>query len=258
MTTARLLLPLAAVLAAAGTISAAPLQYFTFNNAGSGSVTPVASPSSGGGGSLQLSTTGAADKAAASFFQAGFAPLGTLGGLQSLSFDYLVSSSSTTLTTNDNRAAPAVRLFTNAGLTQGLVWERSYQPGGQTPTPTDMFQTDVDVRNGNFWQRANGQNFNGGSDAHPLSYYIAGNFPAGGAMLGAGTPIYGIEVSFGSGISGSFTGYIDNLSATFNGDGGPRTYTAFAAAAIPEPATLAVFAGLAGVGGLVARRRRAA
>jgi hypothetical protein len=102
----------------------------------------------------------------------------------------------------------------------------------------------------NFWQRANGVNHDFGDNFRTLPVWAAGFTPVGtGATLSPTTPIYGVQVSFGSGIVGDFTGYVDGLTVGFGG-ADPTVYTA----SIPEPATLGM-AGVALVTGLAMRRR---
>lgn len=232
--------------------TAAPLTYANYDTRSGGTVAVVSTPSLDGNGSLRLTTDSAIAgsgnaKAGVALFRPDLQPLGLLGSLTSASFDYRVEGTNTTPT----NSAPAVRFFLNPGLTQALVWERAYQPGSQG---IDAWQDDVNLIGSSLlWQRGNGTNFDAIAQMRTLPDWINGYAPNGGVAFSANTPIYGIGISFGSGIGGQFTGYIDDVRLTF-GDG-----AAYAADfAVPEPATTLTFGLLAAGGGWYLRRRKAA
>lgn len=260
----------AAVLTAAVPVSAAPLQYMSYDTRTGGSYTIVAAPTNDGNGSLRLTTDTSLPggpgqaKAGVLLYQSGGAALGTLGTLTAASFDYRVAGTSTTPASG----SPAFRfllepLSANSAGGLGLVWERANQTG--TPTPTDQWLNDQNVIGSNLlWERSNGTNyFEQAGDYRTLADYIAGQRTLAGGpyaqnaqQLSADTPIYGVMISFGSGIPGQFTGYVDDVQLSFSNG---TTYSAdFALAPVPEPATVAALGLMAACGGLYARRRKAA
>ena len=248
----------AALALTAASAGAATLDTFTFNTTNNGSVTTVPTGNDADG-SYQLQTTGNADKASIIFATAGttgFTPLGTLGNLTGVAIDSYRSSTSAASATNDF----AYRLILSSGATAALVWENNYN--GNAPVPTDTWRS-LDLTGGNYWQRGGGKNFNGGSQALPLSTWDTGTVmwttdgngtPATNPTIDANTMVYGLEVAYGSG-AGAFLGNIDHVNLTFGTGGSAVSYTNNAAvASVPEPTALAVFAGAAGL--LSTRRRR--
>lgn len=238
--------------------SADPLVYSTFDTRANGTYAVVPF-SNDGDGSIQLTTTSMVSndsqaKAGALFARSDGQALGTIGNLSSLTFDYYVDGQSTT----PANSAPAVRLIlSNTSLQPALVWERAYQTN--PATPPDTWQDDIEVLGTNLlWQRANNQNFDNGSNLKPLSDWVAGHTPPGGATLNAGTPVYGIQISFGSGIDGKFVGYIDDVKVNF-GSGASYVGNVVApteTAPVPEPVTLATFGGLLAAGSVGYLRRK--
>jgi hypothetical protein len=206
----------------------------------------------GANGSLKLTTLTAADKATANYPLSG-GPLGQLGGLTTangkLSYDYYTSSTSTALAGNAN-AAPTFRMYVTSpdNSFTSLVYERAYQPGTQS---TDTWNDNVDLKDALFWIRTQGTNFdNQLSNLHTLAQWEAGATATNGALtsapLSATSNINGIETGFGSGITGSFTGFVDDIVVGF--DGGQTITANFE---VPEPASL----GLLAIGGLLLARR---
>jgi hypothetical protein len=214
------------------------LNVYDWDTRGGGSYAPVAN-SADGNGSLQLATTNAPpiagvnqDKVAV-LFATGTGPLGTLGQLTDLSLDAFKSSSPATGAVNDF----AYRLQFASG--DSLVYENAYN--GSATVPTGVWR-DLDLTGGKFWlyDKATNTNFNGGSDAHPLSFY---------SSL-ATSQIVGLQVAYGSGL-GAFSGNVDNVHLQF----GDRSFDG----AVVTPLPAAVWGGVVlfgMVGGKRLLRRR--
>jgi hypothetical protein len=216
----------------------------SFNSSGAGIVTP------NGDGSLHLHTVSGADKASVTFFNG--SQLGTLGSLTGFGAEFMKESGSFVKNTM------AIRLLTNTGGTEGLVWENNYNGNGDVPLNTWLTP---DLFGGNFWQRGNGGNFNGASQAVTLtnwksgtvSYTVDGTGAARNSVpMNGSTPIYGVEVSYGSG-AGAFEGDVRNVTLSFAGGanfiGAESPVTPLPSAAVGGLACLGLFA--------MGRRRRA-
>jgi hypothetical protein len=252
----------ALALTAAAADAATSLSYFDSDTRNNSASAPDAFSNVAGGdtdGSLKYSTGPGApapnNKVAVTFYKpdgsgvgtpAG-AVLGTLGDLNELKFDYFVSSAS------GMSALPAVRLKLSPNGTPSttyvdLVWEPVYNGGGSN----DVWHDDVDAFAGTqWWQRSNGANHDGAPDFQPLSAFVAGytpTFNGAGVTLNANTPIYGLEISLGSGLPDNATAYIDDIQIGFAGG---ESYSANIA--VPEPTGVALI-GL-GAGALLLRRR---
>lgn len=234
----------------------ASLAYSNFDTRSQGSFTAVATPSNDADGSLRLQTNDASSEGKVSvlFYQPSASPLGTLGDLQGVSVDMFKSS--TPATPAPNTFAFRLNLGTSGGQPLALVWENNYN--GNSTVALDEWINNFGIAAGNFWQRGNGANFNGGAQAVTLQDWVNGHtetMDGNGAavnsvVLSASTPVYGLEIAYGSSV-GAFTGYIDDVTLTF---GGPNAANFNANIAVPEPATIGVI-GISCLG-LLARRRR--
>lgn len=232
----------AIALGSAGQLQAATLVWDSFDTRVNGTV-GLDNFSSTGNGSIKFTTNGAADKASVLFHTSPAAPLGALGDLNQVSAQFYHPSSNNTIPANGTLA---VRLWTNPAGTQALVWEAAYN----APVPEDVW-VNANLIGDDFWQRANGVNHDQINNLATLPAWAAGFTPVGtGATLSPTTPIYGVQVSFGSGISGDFVAYLDQLTIGFGG-ASPEVYTS----AIPEPATFGL-AGIAAIGMIAVRRRQ--
>lgn len=209
-----------------------------------------------GNGSVQMSLTDGSGKADYAYTW-GYDGARTLGTLTSLSYDWYRSSGSSA-----GGVMPAFRLFYdadgNAATTtdQGyLIFEQVYNPNAASVV-SDQWVTS-DLMNANLWQRQFSPGVTVESYGVTLADWRSGNNqPANADHLNANTAILGIEFDIGSGWNGSFNGFVDNVSFGFGGNVTTFNFEAAAAAAVPEPGSLALL-GL-GVFGLVAARRRKA
>jgi len=196
-------------------------------------------------GSFQLTTTtDTSDKASVVFGKGGGVSLGTLASLTHFSADFLK-----VLPTDNPANNLAIRLWTNADGSEGLVWENNYNTNSDVPL--NSWQS-LDFTGEKFWERYNGENFDADPNIQTLSAWQRGFKPSNGKDL-SGADIFAIQVSYGSGI-GAFDGSVRNVSLTL----GASEYTAaeFREAAANTPLPSAALGGLACLGLFATARAR--
>ncbi len=195
-----------------------------------------------GNGSVQMTSTDGTGKVDFAYIW-GFVSGRTLGNLNTLSYDWYRSSTST----NPGAQQPAFRLVYDADGASAtvddrgyLIWESTYNGGGAT-VATDQWVSS-NMLGGNFWQRQFSPGFTVENYETNLNEWMNGPRPVDGDVLSAITAILGIEFGIGSGWNGVFNGYVDNPTFRF----GTEAVSTFnfelrAPNAVPEPGGLALF-----------------
>ena len=211
-----------------------------------------------GNGSVEMSSTDASGKADY-IYTWGFVPGRTLGNLSALSYDWYRDGASTAA----SHLQPAMRLNYDADGDAGttddrgyLVWEQVYNGAG--PYATDSWVSS-DILAGNFWMRQFTPGHTVENYDTNLLEWINGAHPEGVAdVLNANSALLGIEFGIGSGWSGTFRGFVDNVTFGFGGvEGTNFNFENAAAGDVPEPASLALL-GLGLLGFAAARKRKSA
>lgn len=164
-----------------------------------------------------------------------------LGALNLLSFDWFVSSTSTTPTWT----TPAFAMYLDVG--GYIIWEGAYN-GTMPNAPQDTWVSS-NILNDNFWWNGGGT----GQCANAAAYQTLAWFNAN--CFGGSANVIGLAPFLGFGYAGTqFSGAFDNVLYGF--DNGPSEWFNFEASAttVPEPASMALLA--TGLVGLAAGRRR--
>ncbi len=197
-------------------------------------------------------------------FASGYKSLGTLNALSSLSYDWYRDASSTVA----GHLMPSIRVmfdadgdFSTTNDRGYLVYERVYNGNavGGTPVETNQWVHDDLFDIGGTRNEADVWMSKAGANEHydrTFADWASGSYTdTGFPTLGANTAIYGFNLGFGSGWSGTFNGAVDNVSIGFNGS---LTSYNFEAAGVPSvPGPLAVAPFLLGLAGRRLHRKRA-
>jgi hypothetical protein len=208
----------------------------TYDNNGTGTVALSGAQPRSGLGSVKFDTFGTNDRGRLGTF----GNFGTLGSISAIGYDWRDAGTNTS-PTNLN---PFYKLYVSGS---SLTWEFSNDNAGAAPT--DVWTTS-NLSNAKFWIRQGGINYNQAANMHTLAEWESGAIANDGAghtssALSASSAISGLELGTGTGWSGQFTGFVDNVilqtaAVSFNEN-----------FEVPEPASL----GLLALGGLVLVRR---
>ena len=207
-----------------------------------------------GGASVEMSSSTNGGKADY-VYRWGYDSTRTLGNLNALSYDWFrnVSSSVT------GHFHPAFRLSYDAdgnsattNDTGYLIYENVYNGSNVVE---GVWRTD-DILGANFWMRQFTPTNTVNNYETTLQEWMSSGRPGAPAdVLSANTAILGMEFGIGSGWgSGTFNGFVDNVTIGFGNNLTTFNFEAVAPAAVPEPASMALL-GL-GVFGIAAGRRR--
>ncbi|HEY0930592.1 MAG TPA: PEP-CTERM sorting domain-containing protein [Gemmatimonas sp.] len=209
----------------------------SLSGVGAVGITTTQARGAGGGagnGSLELTGTGSGDRTRFTIGTQAQGGFGLLNQLSTLSFDWYRSSSSTASAWH----VPVFRILVadpgNAITYREIIWEYDYQfNSGNNTAPTDAWQNDVNLLAGNWYTNAA---LNAGTCSslygnNCLSYPDNWGFSSAAYVLG-------FSIGTGSGWSGSFQGFADDVAIGFGN--GPVTRYDFETAAVPEPASLAL------------------
>lgn len=178
-------------------------------------------------------------------------PLGTLGNLTSLSYDWLRESGGTA----EKWLMPTIRIgVASADASQFgyLVFEQKIQDNSYVAATDNWVSEDIVSGNYRLWSSGNTLPFNLDGTNGAVKYYDALTLSDWKTNYGS-LLVTSINVGVGSGW-GTFSGAVDNVSFGFGGQN--RTFNfEVASAPVPEPFTMTL--GLAGAALAIRRRRKA-
>lgn len=159
----------------------------------------------------------------------------TLGNLSALGYDWYRD----VVSNNPSAQAPVIRLYMDADGDMTTTSDRGYliyEPtyNGVASAPEGAWQTAdaYNGGNGNFWLRQFSPGQSNNVFNRDINDWRAGQTTSGFLAFSNSSIVYGLNVGFGSGWNGHFTGAVDNITVGFGGSS-----TTYNFEVVPEPST---------------------
>jgi hypothetical protein len=174
-----------------------------------------------------------------------YGPLGTLGSLTSLGYEWYRDSASTA----SSHYHPSLRLFVADPITNALgylVFELAYNPS-VSAVPVDQWVSENIVTSDyNLWA----------TGTLPGAFSDYSTTLAEWKSNHSDYLVLGISSGVGSGWDGSFIGAVDNITIGFDGDSTTYNFEVLSNGVVPEPTTILVWSGIAACAGLAYLRKK--